>query len=138
MKLRASIFQSGDRILADSQESLVLPLTSVGAGFGETLRVEIENEALATATEAVLLHLEDAHAIGLALGLLVNHEVPVHIDHVDELLLAGELAIFRDLANHEDNAKGRLRPLSEHLEHADGGHRVRGAIGVEPIIERLQ
>ena len=119
-----------------------------GSGCGDRALLEeagafhAEDVGLAGAAEAVLRDLEDALAVGLRLLLFVDVQFTTNIDSVEDRVLAGKHSrpaerALGDLSDEGDDAVGGLGPVGEHLDAADGRHRVGGA-AVLAVVQRLE
>jgi len=60
------------------------------------------------------------------------------VDGVLDLLLAGEVAALGDLADDEGDAVRLLAPVGNHLDGADLSHRVRVAVLILAVVQRLE
>jgi hypothetical protein len=115
-----------------------LSAEGVGALLIEAGLTDAEDEGLAGAAEAILLDLEEALTVRLAVLLFIDEEVAVGIDGVLDLLLAGEVSALGDLADDECDAVGLLAPVGDHLDGADLGHRVGVTVLVLAVVQGLQ
>jgi len=115
-----------------------LSAEGVGALLVEAALADAEDEGLAGAAEAVLLDLEESLAVRLGVLLFIDEEVAMGVDGVLDLLLAGEVAALGDLADDEGDAVRLLAPVGDHLDGADLSHRVRVAVLVLAVVQRLE
>lgn len=105
----------------------------VKAGF-----LHAEDEGLPRTSKTILLNLEEAFTVRLRVLLFVDEEVAVGVDGVLDLLLAGEVAAFGDLADDECDAVGFLAPAGDHLNGANLCHGVGVAVFVFAVVQRLE
>ena len=110
----------------------------VGAFLVEACFLHAEDEGLTVCPEAVLLNFKESFAVRLGILLFVDEEVAVGVDGVLDLLLAGEVAAFGDLADDECDSVGFLAPVGDHLNGANLCHGVGVAVFVFAVVQRLE